>query len=355
MASFQSARLPQDRCAASAAAWSAYRGSTRQGVSWPVTNVLPSACQPSWRATGWRGITCRLAASAAASQRSACFASASMTGRPASPASATSLRPLLVTARRISRDTHRGPSRQASSTSWSPSGSTYTPTGNSHAHATRTNPAPSSLTRWIPSAVTRYGSGITYASGSGQSSSPVTMLSPRSCGTALMPCAAISSAAKSSGPAWSGSACSARRRKSSATALRSRAAGAASPGNPARQAARRSAINRRRSGPSNRNRSSPRIRYGHLVARRGWYRSRASASSRSAFGIGRGPGAGCRSVTGGRPAGAVLPLEARRLRCAAPRRDSARSAGQRLPAPLSHLARRASRHRRAGPWRTRSC
>jgi integrase len=41
-----------------------------------VTNVLPSACQPSCRATECRGITWRLAASTAASQRSAWRASA---------------------------------------------------------------------------------------------------------------------------------------------------------------------------------------------------------------------------------------------------------------------------------------
>ena len=319
-----------------------------------MTNVLLSACQPSWRATGCRAIAWWLAASAAASHRSACRASASITGRPASPASATSLRPLLVTARRISRDTHREPSRQASSTSWSPSGSTYTATGNSHAHATRTYPAPSSLARWMPSAATRYGSGITYPSGSGQSSSRVTRLSPRSCGTALMPCAASSSAARSSAPAWSGSACSARRRRSSATAPRSRAAGAASPGKRSRQAARRSASSRRRSGPSNRNRSSPRSRYGHLVARCGSYSSRASASSRSAFGIRCGPAAARWSVTG-RRAGTAPPPAAPKRRCAGLLQDAARSAGQRLQAPRSRLARRAFRRRRAGPWRTRSC
>ena len=108
---------------------------------------LPSACQPSCRATGCRAITPRLAASTAASHRSACLASASMTGRPGVSSFGDSFRPLLVTARRIRRVTHRRPSRHASSTSWSPSGSTYTRTGNSHAHATRAYPAPSSFIR----------------------------------------------------------------------------------------------------------------------------------------------------------------------------------------------------------------
>jgi hypothetical protein len=47
MVSCQSARVPFGRYAATAPAWSEYLGSMRHGDSWVVTNVWPSACQPS--------------------------------------------------------------------------------------------------------------------------------------------------------------------------------------------------------------------------------------------------------------------------------------------------------------------